>query len=592
MVYFFTLVEPRGVLISDIKQYPAWGEYHISKVKDGCVFDERGARVGLIETSLFQHAISLNDPFHVRVGYVSPGPSTVSFVDVYVKDGVSLTDDHCTELYLILKSDVGVYLKNDNASFSSLLNVAFERIVGSKDETFVTHSELNEIPVPGSDNVLTTKTPIRIIEKNELRYVVPHITRYFPTTNGIIIDNFNVECLKAFVSCANGKNVLVISSLRRINQWQLLFDQARVVNDDFLGRPKEGLVITDARTFVRYSQSFSIVWDQVLVDNPHLLARDFGYSLKQKFYAELRHVVSLAFWVRVSGNNGGREISVQKAAELALQYTPVHPEDVRRLWKDQVVNYIVQEKTNFVFENKFVEATPEELSRGYSRGNPTKGSLLVVPPTSSMQHILFSPLDKDDNTLLCFDSALNSVCAICFNNITNSLLQCGHSFCTECLLQVYVEVRPKCPMCRGRIKEHKVSCENWSTFWEKKFGSKIKVVAAWASSVPGNVLLVSNIRQVRTALHIVLKEVVLLEFADMHAALCKLNQTKEKTIVVGSTSEMVGCHFGDLCSIGWLDKGVVTDRTKRMGLHGALGATFDSSVVTVTQFSTEMDAVE
>ena len=580
--YFMTLVENKGMPLGIKLHTPMFGTCETGNIVHGKIYqDDR--EIQLIKNPLLRCCINLSPPFRAVVGFCTPGPSLATYVDIFMDPRLHLMDvltmkKQLEEIILRIEAgEIRVHLKSANVSvergmYTSLMNRHVDWIHGQDKNIFSEHATMHEIRIPYTDNFILCKHPFgyvynirNIFSSVELKYHCPKITRWMHPKNGVVLDNFNADSMHAMYRVSDKElPVLILSSPRRIGYWMELFPELTYVCKSTRIHVKPTMkVCTTPKSFNHLYNTFfaDIRWERVVVDNPQMITKDYGYLTKTTFHSNLKVLPCESLWVRVSGDHAKKEITVEQLAQMVLRHEEVHPDDCRTMWNTQTVhNTVFSPNAQMVH---VVTVSTESPS-------PIQTCTLLRKPSISDQHIEYIPIEDFPNDQWC--EADESTCSVCWTSKRNVVFGCGHSFCSTCTFTMCDNTRSSlaCPMCRTTLETVYIS-DDWNLFWETTFGSDFKTLMQWCKDATGNCLLISNVRAVRTAVAMVCREAKLMEFKSTMEI---LKPTDGKRIIVSGTSDLIGCHLHDIQNIAWADSDPVSHRAQELSIVQVLGVTF------------------
>ena len=392
-------------------------------IQHGHVVTPDGSEPTLVSNALLEAALGIDYPFRANVCWWTEGPSMLVCVHVY------LIDNNIHVLNL-LKQDPMSYLgplfyrkcfvchmRHDMASHLPQKAV---QLIKEKSEEFHAHPlGWTEIPLPFTEHVIlkcAEEERVLVVGKQRLPYQVPMVSRYFPPGKAIVLDAWNLDVVEELAS-SNSRPMLILTDPRRLPQFESAFPHAVINSPNISTLLHVGCC--DRLALYAHTQWKVIVVDNVVDNNIHTLR------------------TTAIFW-RISNPKW----TMEQVASRVLGYAPVHPQEVNRLWTKRLVHCAKPTGTAFVFEEHVLVADRRPLEACM----PALGHSIAMVDSS------LYPRD-------CWKSN-DQTCAICMDSASDSHLQCGHSFCTECLQRMYEQAPSRathcCPMCRATVTTHYV----------------------------------------------------------------------------------------------------------------------------------------
>lgn len=581
--YFMTLVGHKGMPLSIKLQTPMFGTCEAGTIVDGKIY-QAGREIQLIKNPLLRCCMHLSPPFRAVVGFCTPGPSLATYVDIFMDPYMQLLDvlamrKQLEEIILRIEAgEIRVHLKSTNESiergmYTSIMDREVDSIHGRDKNRFSEHATMHEIRIPYTDKFILCKHPFgysynirNIFSSVELKYHCPRITRWLHPQNGVVLDNFNVESMHAMYGVSGTKPlpVLVLSSPRRIGYWMELFPELTYICKSTRIHVKPAMkVCATPKSFNHLYNTFfaDIEWERVVVDNPQMITKDYGYLTKTTFHSNLKVLPCKSLWVRISGDHAKKEITVEQVAQMVLRHEEVHPSDCRTMWDTQTLHH------------GMCASNPQRVhivTVAAESPSPIQTCTLLRKPSISDQHIEYVPIKEFPRDQ--WSEADDSTCSVCWTRKRNVVFGCGHSFCSACTFTMCDNTRSSlaCPMCRTTLAKVYIS-DDWNLFWATTFGPDFKTLMRWCGDATGNCLLISNVRAVRTAVAMVCQEAKLMEF---QCTMALLKPSKGKKIIVSSTSDLIGCHLHGIQNIAWADSDPVSQRAQELSIVQVLGVTF------------------
>ena len=462
--YVCTIVESGMSLIGN------YGTMCTGVVQHGCVVGLAGNAPTLVSNALLRAVLDVDYPLRVEVCWWSSGPSMLVCAHVYLVDNNRhvlnlLKQDPMSYLGSLFSQTCFVcHLRQDALSTSDLPHKSTQ-LIRSKGEFHAHPLGCTEIPLPYTNCVIVKcidREQVQVVDKEQLPYHVPMLSRYFPPGRAIILDAWNLDVIHTIVS--KNTPVLILTDPRRLPQFECAFPHAVINSPDISTSLHVGCI--------KYLSIYAhTTWTVVVVDN--------------LFDNSIQALQTTALFWRISTP----KLTMEQVAAHVLGYAPVHPQEVQKLWSERLVHCVKPIATSFVME----EHVLGEAHR----------SLDVHMP--SLCHSV-TMVDSSQYPSNCWKST-DPICPICMELSTDSSLQCGHVFCAGCMQKVY-EHTPRltyCPVCRAQATTHYIDCVE--TFLGRIMPPRATAVRQWLHEYkwdPETLLCLCSGERVKTGMRAVL----------------------------------------------------------------------------------------